>query len=119
MRANVLLRITTAVGIVALLFVVSSTAAVAQVDPCIQACMDQMMADVQECDDELMAKLDDLAIDEQACVDQAPTSPNGAKGCFTSVNKRRRNAQKQHSQCLRRADNKYKKCKADCDASPI
>lgn len=117
MRANVLLKIMTAVGVVALLMVVGSTAAVAQT-ACEQACHDQFDADVQQCDDDLMQKLSDLAADEADCVAQAPTSNNGAKGCFNSVNKRRRNAQKQHSQCLRHADNQLRVCLDDCAASP-
>ncbi len=85
---------------------------------CEQDCEDKFDADVQECDDELATKLANLAADEADCIAQAPTSNNGAKGCFNSVNKRRRNAQKQHSQCLRRADTKLRVCLDECSASP-
>lgn len=118
MRANMLLKIVTAVAAVAVLILVGSPVAVAQT-ACEQACQDTMDADIQECDDDLAQKLADLAQDEIDCANGNNGNPTGTKGCFNSVQKRRRAAQKQHSQCLRQADNKFNNCLDDCAASPF
>lgn len=108
---------TAAILAIGVALIVCSTPAVAQA-ACEQDCQDRFDSDVQACEDALAEKLANLAADQADCVAQAPSSPNGAKGCFTSVNKRRRNAQKQYSQCLRRADTKLRNCLRQCDASP-
>ena len=100
------------------LFVVAAVAVVGVVPAaadaaCEQACQDTLDADVQACDDELASDNAGLDADEADCANKS--NPDA---CLNSVAKRRRNAIRQHENCLRVADIQYDNCIKDCDESP-
>ena len=118
MRPNHILKIMTAVGAVALLLAVGAPQVAAQ-SQCEQDCYDQFDLDVQACEDDLAQKLADLQLEEQECIDKWNGNNLQFENCVKSINKQRRNAQRQYQQCLRQADNKLRVCLNQCDESPV
>ena len=112
MRPVTFVRFLSLIGAMALLLVLGTTTATADA-ACEQACNDTFDSDVQACDDELASDMATLDADEADCANKA--NPDG---CLNSVAKRRRNAIRQHENCLRVADIQLENCLKECDESP-